>query len=64
MIQQIENSAAYSKLAPFQQTLVIKRNNRLQIEAAVIIARSIGYEQWADSSTMSTGWKAIVKELA
>lgn len=64
MIQQIENSIAYGQLQPFQKKLVIKRDNRKQIEDAIVQARNIGYDTWAASSPMSAFWKAIVKELA
>lgn len=63
MTTQIQNSKAYNNLEAFQKTLVIKRDNRKQIEDAIITARAIGYDKWAASSPMSTGWKAIVKEL-
>jgi hypothetical protein len=64
MTTQIQNSKAYGKLEPFQQGLVIRRVNRKQIEDAVITARTIGYNIWEASSPMSSGWKAIVKELS
>lgn len=63
MTRQIENSVAFGKLATFQQRLVIRRENRLKIEEAITIARNVGYGKWAESSTMSSQWKAIVKEL-
>jgi hypothetical protein len=63
MTSQIENSKAYKQLHPFQQKLVLKRDNRKQVEDAIIIARTIGYANWAASSPMSHSWREIVKEL-
>ena len=63
MIKQIENTKAYKGLQKFQKDLVIRRDNRLKIEDAVITARSIGIEDWKKGTELSTKWQAIVEEL-
>ena len=38
----IQDTKAFGKLEPFQQGLINKRINRLQIEDAIVTARNIG----------------------
>ncbi|GGB82844.1 hypothetical protein GCM10007424_23590 [Flavobacterium suaedae] len=65
MTQEIQNTEAFKKLAKFQQTLLIKRDNRIQIQDAIIQARNIGYLEWeSNNKTFPPAWKGIVKELA
>lgn len=63
MTAQIEKTEAYDKLAQFQKELVIKRANRLQIENAIIVVGTIGYDNWEKTTKFPSHWRAIVKEL-
>lgn len=64
MIDQIKNTKAYKKLAPFQQSLLLKRDNRKKIEDAVITARAIGIDLWKNNNKLPNNWRGIVEELA
>ncbi|KGO88399.1 hypothetical protein Q765_00335 [Flavobacterium rivuli WB 3.3-2 = DSM 21788] len=64
MLEQIKNSKAYKKLNQFQKDLAIRRNNRLQIEDAVITARAIGLAVWKENNALPNNWRAIVEEIA
>ncbi len=61
--QQIENTKAFKKLEPFQQDIVSKRANRLQIEDAIVTARNIGYANWEKTTPLPAKWREIVKEI-
>lgn len=64
MTQDIQNTEAFKKLAKFQQGLLIKRDNRKQIEDAIIQARHMGYQEWeSNNNTFPPAWKGIVKEV-
>jgi len=63
MTEKIENSKAFKSLQQFQKDLVIKRDNRLKIEDAVIIARNIGVDNWKRGTSLSKKWHAIVEEI-
>ena len=59
----IQDTKAFGKLEPFQQGLINKRINRLQIEDAIVTARNIGYYNWEKITGLPEHWKAIVKEI-
>jgi hypothetical protein len=63
MINEIQNTKAFKKLLGFQQKLLLRRDNRLTIQDAVITAKAIGIENWNPPGSMPPHWQAIVKEL-
>jgi|GEM_PF-4513871 len=63
MIQQIEQTKTFQSLEPMSKQLAIKRVNRLQIEDAIIQARTMGVEAWSAQTGLQERWKNIVKEV-
>lgn len=59
----IENSKAFTKLEKFKQALVLKRDNRLQIEQAIVSARTLTINVWKQHTTLPPHWQAIVEEI-
>ena len=59
----IEETQAYKNLPLISQQMVLKRANRLQIEDAVIQARTIGLQRWKQITPLQERWKAIVVEI-
>lgn len=63
MKNQIEESKAYSTLSSQAKSIINKRVSRLQIEDAVIQARTMGIEAWRSISAIPDNWKKIVEEI-
>ena len=59
----IDETKAFKALPPLSQQMALKRVNRLQIEDAIIIARTIGIEQWKASTPLQPRWQQIVVEI-
>lgn len=60
---EIENTQAFKALNQIAQKMINKRVNRLQIEDAIIQAKSIGFEAWKAQTGLPLNWQPIVKEL-
>lgn len=63
MKQLIENSKAFKSLDGLSQKFLNKRANRIQVEDAIIQARTIGVETWKAQSSLPNKWKKIVEEI-
>lgn len=63
MILQIQETKAFNNLPGLSQALILKRVNRLQIEDAIIIARTIGVENWKKQTGLQGRWQSIVVEV-
>jgi hypothetical protein len=59
----IQETKAFKKLQPLSQQMVLKRVNRIEIEDAIIIARTIGIEKWRTQTPLQERWKQIVIEI-
>lgn len=59
----IDQTEAFKKLQPLSQQMVLKRVNRIEIEDAIIIARTIGIEKWRAQTPLQERWKHIVIEI-
>lgn len=64
MKEQIENSKAFQVLDSISRTMVNKRKFRVQIEDAVVQARTMGARAWKKQSPLMEKYKNIVVELA
>lgn len=59
----IDQTKAFVQLQPLSQQMILKRVNRIQIEDAIIIARTIGIEKWKEQTPLQERWKMIVIEI-
>lgn len=60
----IEESKAYNALSSQAKSIINKRRSRLQIEDAIIQAKTMGLEAWKAISPIPDNWKKIVEEIA
>ena len=59
----IENTTAYKALEGLSQGMINRRANRIQIEDAIIQARTIGLDTWKGQTALPNKWKKIVEEI-
>ena len=59
----IDQTKTFLLLQPLSQQMVLKRVNRIQIEDAIIIARTIGLEKWKAQTPLQERWKQIVCDI-
>lgn len=59
----IVESKAFKSLDTLSQGMINRRANRIQIEDAIIQARTIGLETWKGQTALPNKWKKIVEEI-